>query len=153
MAEGIDYQQLLGDLELERDNVERMIVWVKGKLGLADGVATHVANTKGLQETLGAPRYQRLMPDTFFRMTVPQAIKAYLNIMKRPRSVKDITAGLDQGGLTHKAKNLYATVYPTLLRMEGAHEVVRVGRGEWGLAEWYPGGRKGNQGEKAESED
>jgi len=54
----------------------------------------------------------------------------------------DITEGLKRGGLTTKARNLYATVYPTLLRMEKSGDVVRVTKGEWGLAEWYPSGRK-----------
>jgi hypothetical protein len=85
-------------------------------------------------------RFPRLANDSFFHLSVPEAIKKYLNIAKRPKTTKDITVALDVGGLTHHAKNLYQTVYPTLLRMEQAKQVVRVGKGEWGLAEWYPGG-------------
>ncbi len=51
-------------------------------------------------------------------------------------------SALDNGGLTHHAKNLYATVYPTILRIEAANEAVRVGNGNWGLTECYPSGPK-----------
>jgi hypothetical protein len=147
-----DYRQLLADLEQERENIERMIVWVKGRMQQADSVqAIESPNSKG-RNPINPIRYTSLAPDTFFRMSVPDAIKKYLNIAKRPKTAKDITAALDSGGLTHQAKNLYATVYPTLLRMEGNNDVARVGKGEWGLTEWYPRGTKANQEEKTESE-
>jgi hypothetical protein len=151
MAEGTDYQQLLADLEQERENIERMIVWVRGRMAQqGDAVQTVVAAPKPLPSQ--PMRFPRLAPDTFFRMSVTQAIKTYLNIAKRPKSAKDITAALNSGGLTHQAKNLYATVYPTLMRMEEANEIVRIGKGEWALAEWYPSGRKANQEEKVQGE-
>jgi len=133
------YQQLLVELEKERDNIERMIVWVKGHIEESDSVERIPAPAKS--EPIA--RFPRLIPpDAFFRMPVPEAIKKYLNIVKRPKTAKEITGGLQQGGLTTKAKNLYATVYPTLLRMVQSGEVVRVTKNEWGLTEWYPGSRK-----------
>ena len=152
MPESTSYEQLLHDLLEEREEIDRMIGWVQKRLGQAQepseatGLAANASPTVSL-------RFPRLATDAFFRMTVPQAIKAFLNIVKRPKSAKDITAGLQGGGLIHKAKNLYATVYPTLLRMEKAKEVVRVSKGEWGLAEWYPSARKaGGEERKDESE-
>lgn len=143
MPEGTNYQQLLADLEQEQENIERMIVWVKGKMQQADAVERIVA-TGPKTGTDGRARLPRvaMAADAFFRMSVPDAIKKFLNIVKAPRTAQDITAGLDAGGLTHQAKNLYATVYPTLLRMEEAGDVVRLGNRQWGLTEWYPGGRK-----------
>ncbi len=147
------FQQLITELELEIENNHRMISWLKTRMGQSDsvGTATTPANTTS------PARFPRLLaPDAFFRMSVPDAIKGYLNIVKRPKTAKDITEGLQQGGLTTKAKNLYATVYPTLLRMEDGGEVVRVTKTEWGLTEWYPGARKNNQSpeekEKTENE-
>lgn len=145
-----DYQQLLTHLEEERENIDRLIVWVKGKMAQQDSAEAIV---QASQPTASVPmRFPRLAPDSFFRMTVPQAIKAYLNIAKRPKAAKEITEALKKGGLTTQAKNLYATVYPTLLRIEKAGEVVRMANNEWALAEWYPGGRKANQEQKTESE-
>ena|SRR5579863_4088536 len=144
-------EQLLTELEHERENIDRMIIWVKGRMEQTDSAESVVSPAKpALNTPMRFPRV--LAADTFFRLTVPEAIKKYLNIAKRPKTAKDITAGLEAGGLTHQAKNLYATVYPTLLRMEKANEVARISKGEWGLSEWYSG-RKANQEEKTESKD
>ena len=67
-------------------------------------------------------RYPRLANDSFFHLSVPDAIKKYLIIARRPATPKDITMALNVGGLTHQAKNLYQTVYPTLLRMDSEHK-------------------------------
>ncbi len=150
MAEETDYEKLLADLEEERAGIDLMIAFVKRRLGQSVEAAS---STPPIKSAGTVPqRFPRLAPDTFFRMSVPQAIKTFLNIAKRPKTAKEITAALDSGGLTHQAKNLYATVYPTLMRMENGGEVVRVSKGEWGLAEWYPSGRKAAQEEKPESE-
>ncbi len=150
MSDPIDYGQLVEKLLEDRADIDRMIAWAKRKEQeeAGEGSLTTPAPKPGPD---GLMRFPRLANDSFFRLSVPDAIKKYLNIAKRPRAAKDITAALDAGGLTHQAKNLYQTVYPTLLRMEGVNEVVRVGKGEWGLAEWYPGGRKTSE-EKSDSE-
>lgn len=145
-----DYQLLLEQLKEEQENIARLIIWVKGKMAQQDGGIQTVIEVAPKPST--PMRFPRTVAsDAFFRMTVQDAIKKCLNIFKRPMSAKDITSALDDGGLTHQAKNLYATVYPTLLRMESVNEVARVAKGEWGLSEWY-GSRKTNQEEKTESE-
>jgi hypothetical protein len=144
MLEDTDYQELLAELEEEQKNIQRMIVWVKGRMQQQGEFPEAVVTVGPKTGVDGRVRFPRIgiAPDTFFRMSVPDAIKKYLNIVKAPRTAQDITAGLDAGGLTHQAKNLYATVYPTLLRMEHAGDVARVGNRQWALSEWYPGGRK-----------
>jgi hypothetical protein len=154
MPEPIDYAGLIEKLLEDRADIDRMVAWATRKLKEETGeLPVTASQPQPNAKPINPIRYGSLAPDTFFRMTVPDAIKKYLNIAKRPKTAKDITAALDSGGLTHQAKNLYATVYPTLMRMEGNNDVARVGKGEWGLAEWYPGSRKGNQEEKTESKD
>jgi hypothetical protein len=71
-------------------------------------------------------------------MSVPEAIRAYLNLVKRPQSARDITDALQAGGLTHRATNLYQTVFPTLQRMmKVSGEVDKLPDGLWALSEWY----------------
>lgn len=159
MSQEIDYEQLIQKLLEDRADIDRMIAWARQKRQQeTEGLSGEVSLPHPQPETAGSnhyaaiQRFPRLAQDTFFRLSVPEAIKKYLNIAKRPKTAKDITAALNAGGLTHQAKNLYATVYPTLMRMESNNEVVRVGKGEWGLNEWYPSGRKGSQEEKTESE-
>lgn len=154
MSEPIDYAALIEKLLEDRADIDRMLAWAQRKQQeeQAGVLATPSQQPQPIAKPVNPIRYTSLAQDTFFRMSVPDAIKKYLNIAKRPKTAKDITTALDSGGLTHQAKNLYATVYPTLLRMEDANEVVRVGKGEWGLSEWYPSARKASTEEKTESE-
>ena len=136
MTEGIDFEALLATLEEERANLDKMIAWVKWKLPKADsnGAAKIEQMIAQRSEVM---RFPRLKSDTFFKMSFPQAITECLNIMKRPMSARDITNALQEGGLTHKAKDLYQTVFPTLQRMKEKGEVDKLPNGDWGLAEWY----------------
>lgn len=150
MTERPDYEKILEELMAERSNIEVMIAWVQKKLA-QNGVASPPVSTVSISSSEPI-RFPRLAQDTFFRMSFPQAIKEFLNISKRPMSAMEITAALQDGGLTHQAKNLYSTVYPTLLRMEKAKEVARVGKRKWGLAEWYAGRKSGDDSEKKKEE-
>jgi hypothetical protein len=149
MPEDVDIKKLLPLWIEERDALNVLIAWGQRKIGQSPKDGPMTRNARPIEPT-AMPTL--LEPDSFFRMSVPNAITSYLNISRRPRTAQDITEGLKRGGLTTKARNLYATVYPTLLRMEKAGDVVRPKKGEWGLAGWYSGGRKASQDEKAESE-
>lgn len=147
MTDTPDYQKLLADLMAERANLDNMIAWVEKRIS-QDGTVPSVASVAAVKP--GEPkRYPRMLAsDAFFRMSVPDAIKAYLGIMKRPANANEITEGLKQGGFTTRSKNLYATVYPTLLRMKNANEVVKVDKRRWGLTEWYPSRKPSEPSEK-----
>ncbi len=156
MAEDATYGAILAELLEDRANIDRMIEWVQKKMG--PNAERSLASTPLVHpqpETAGSNHYfktrSHLAVDSFFRMSVQDAITKFLNLSKRPRTAKDITEGLAAGGLTHKSQNLYATVYPTLLRMERNNEVARAGKREWGLSEWY-GGRKTITEEKSETD-
>lgn len=144
MAEPIDYGKLLDGLLEERAKLETMIAWVKGKLAETNQNPPVTVDTL-LRERSERPaepsRHPRLKSDTFFKMSVIDAIEECLSIAKRPLTAREITDALEAGGLTHKAKNLYQTVFPTLSRMRdrGIVEQLPTG-GQWGLAAWY--GRK-----------
>jgi hypothetical protein len=145
MAEGTEYEKILAELVEERANLDRMIAWVQGKLAMeGQGVGpipTTVMMPSAPQGTVPL-RFPRLRQDAFFKMSVPEAIRAFLNIMKRPQTARDITDALQTGGLSHRAKDLYQTVFPTLQRMKGNGEVDKMPNGEWGLSEWYTAGRR-----------
>jgi hypothetical protein len=150
MPEDVDIKRLLPLWIEERDALNMLIAWGQKKTGQGSKEVPAERRSRAALEPTAMPTL--LESDTFFRMSVPNAIKSFLNISRRPRTAQDITDGLKRGGLTTKARNLYATVYPTLLRMEKAGEVVRPTKGEWGLANWYSGGRKANSEEKPEGE-
>lgn len=137
MAEGTDYEKILDDLLEERANLDKMIAWVRGKLAKGNPEEPVTVDKLLPQRPNEPPRFPRLKADTFFKMSFQQAIHECLAIMRRPMSAKEITVALQSGGLTHKAKDLYQTVFPTLGRMKEKGEVDKLPDGLWGLAEWY----------------
>jgi hypothetical protein len=154
MAEGIDYGKLLDALIEERGKIDMMISWAKGKLaeGNPGGSVTVDTLLRDRPEKSSEPmRHPRFKSDTFFKMSVMDAIEECLNIAKRPLPAKDITDALQSGGLTHKAKDLYQTVFPTLGRMKERGIVEKLPTGEWGLAAWY--GRKSASSPQATEEE
>lgn len=145
MNETIDYEKLLAELLEERANLDRMINWVRLRLGRTD--AEPIAATGEPSTTPAAirrfPRLPTLATDAFFRMSVSEAIKAYLAFAKKPQTAREITDALIAGGLTFKAKNLYQTVFPTLSRMaKETGEIAKLKDNTWGLAEWYSSARR-----------
>jgi hypothetical protein len=142
MNENTDYEKVLADLLEERANLDRMITWVQGKLGKVEASALSIPTSMPSSSQGTVMRSPRLRPDTFFKMSVQEAIRECLNIMRRPMSARDITNALQDGGLTHKAKDLYQTVFPTLMRMKEKGEVDKLANGDWGLSDWYASGRR-----------
>ena len=85
--------------------------------------------------------------DAFFQMTIPDAAKKYLTLVKRTKPMADIIEALMRGGLKSSSKNVTNTIRSILSR-EGSF--VRV-NGEWGLAEWYPAIRRDSRKTKVQS--
>lgn len=85
--------------------------------------------------------------DAFFQMTIPDAAKKYMTLVKRTKPMADIIEALMRGGLKSSSKNVTNTIRSILSR-EGSF--VRV-NGEWGLAEWYPAIRRDSRKTKVQS--
>ena len=143
MSDVTNYEAMLSELLEERANIDRMIVWIQRKLGKGDSVAPSLP-LSAYPPPSDRPdmRFHRVATDQFFKMSVPEAIRAFLNIQKRPQTAREITEALKVGGLSYRAKDLYQTVFPTLQRMKEKGEVDKLANGEWGLSEWYGSGRR-----------
>jgi hypothetical protein len=76
--------------------------------------------------------------DEFFQMSMPEAIKRYLAIMKQPQTPKTIEVALRDGGFITTATKIYAKVSTAIRRLSASGDIVNVGKG-WGLADWYRG--------------
>ncbi len=74
--------------------------------------------------------------DTFTGLTILQASERYLRMVGRPaRTTDEITEALSRGGV----KATPASVATTMIRSHNADgPVVRVQKGVFGLADWYP---------------
>jgi hypothetical protein len=131
-TESIDYAAVLADLEAKKAALESTIAGIRQMLNLG-------AELSGG----GAPDRKEQTPaevrsDTFFRMTMPDAIVKYLEIAKRPQTLSEITKALEDGGLPTTAKNLMPIVGSNMSRMKSAGELCQPQQGKWGLAAWYP---------------
>lgn len=136
-TEQIDYEAVLADLKARRDALDQAIAGIEQVLGKTAGSGP-IAAGNGIVPT--AP--QDVMPRSAFTgMKMPDAIKAYLRAVTRKQTPKQIADSLTQGGYHSTAKNLYAAVYTTLIRMEKNNDVGKFGN-EWGLVDWFPGYRQ-----------
>lgn len=83
-------------------------------------------------------------------MTVLEATKKFLAMSKRTRTITEITDALKEGGYTFATGNPLGTVSAVLHRTDAkGGEVIRVSKGTYGLAEWYPGRAKRKKGAAA----
>ncbi len=133
----IDYSAVLADLEARRAKLDAAIAGIREMLGL---------NTEHRTDTIGThdePASSELTPHSFFQLQIGDAIRKYLRIVRTPKSAKDIVEALQAGGLTSTSKNLYTTVYTTMVRDdERGGEIMKLNNGKWGLAVWYPGAQR-----------
>lgn len=134
-SEGIDYAAVLADLEAKIASLQSAATAIRQvmNLGADQGIASAVAERKDQPTEVSF--------DSFFGMSVPDAIRKFLNMMKRPQTMSDIARALQQGGLPTTSSNLMGVVGPTLSRMRGAGDVVPI-QGRWALADWYPPGAR-----------
>ncbi len=125
----INYIAVLADLEERKAKLDAAIEGIRAILGESSGIPIKKAS-------------KEIESDSFFGISIVDATKKYLRMVKSKKSTTDIVTALEQGGITHTSKNFTTTVYSVLFReMNKTGEIVRVGQ-DWGLAEWYPGMRK-----------
>lgn len=150
-SQGIDpYEAVLADLRAKRDQIEQAIQTIenlRNGLGMTSGPAPGVASQNVAADGPGA----------FLGMTIPEAAKALLASRRRPLNNPEIAAALKAGGLHLNSKEPVNTIGSVLTRrFNDVGDVVKIGRGTWGLAEWYPSRsfkKKNNRHPFTESDD
>ncbi len=140
-TEPIDYEAVLGDLEAKRAALDGAIVAIRQMLaagansGTAGGVTVRQVDPENIPN------------DAFFGLSIGEAAKKYLTLVKRKQSTRAIADALERGGLPHTSTNFLNTVTTMLSRQARVDsELTKVGR-EWGLAAWY-GNRRASQPRK-----
>jgi len=89
---------------------------------------------------------QEIQHDAFFQMTIPDAARKYLGMVKKTKANPELSTALINGGLKSASKNFAEMVRTVLSRDD---RFVRV-NSEWGLSEWYPAMRKDKKGKVEE---
>jgi hypothetical protein len=78
-------------------------------------------------------------PGLFFKLSVAEAAKRYLGLVKRKQTTQQIADALERGGFHHTSTRWRNTVYTALDRAAKLPNATIVKlASEWGLAEWYP---------------
>lgn len=133
MADKPDYAPILADLERQRIEIEQAIATLRRVAGLPQ----EAGEGSGLGLDLH-PNGTSINPHLFFGMNVPEAVRAYLAIVKRPQTASKIAAELTSHGLQTISDTPANIVRTALRRLRKAGEVVQVKK-EWGLTDWFPG--------------
>lgn len=133
-TEPIDYRAVLADLKAKRDALNAAITGI-------EMVAMYYPSP-GIQDKQFTG-VQDIAPDAFFAMSIGDAIKKFLAMVKQKQPIPEIVRALELGGLQHTSKDFAATVRSALFRelRKDDPEIVKVGD-DYGLTEWYPGYRK-----------
>ena len=99
----------------ERATLDAAIAMLESRIG-ARGI--------GLGGFPSVSSVDHIAPDTFFRMTIQEAIKKFLKMVGKPaRAATEIVDALNCGGLSVA----YPTVYTSLTRLRDKTEVVKAG--------------------------
>jgi hypothetical protein len=127
----IDYAAVLKDLEARKAVLEAMIANTRQMLGLGVSVGA-------TPSTQAAPEAEDMRGHPFLGMSIGEAAKKYLSMVKQKQNVKQIAEALERGGLHHVSNNFPATVATMVNRYAKSDpDLLNIGRGEWALAAWY----------------
>jgi hypothetical protein len=131
-SDGFDpYAVVLADLRAKRDQIDQAIQAIESVRGNAGaGVNSQPSEAASAPNDAGA----------FLGMSIADAAKKLLLIRKQAMGNADIAAALKQGGLVLSANTDPQNMIGSTLtrRFEKVGDIVRIGRGIWGLKEWYP---------------
>lgn len=139
----VNYEAFIADLRAKRDAIDQAIKSFERLVAFGAMNLINSNTVPGLPDgATGVATDGSIRSDTFFNLTIVDAVKKYLGMSKQPKSLKEILAALEAGGFVHDSVNFYATVHSSLLRREKViKDVVRVKR-KWALTAWYPNKRQ-----------
>jgi hypothetical protein len=136
---GVDYSAVLADLEARKAQIESAIAVITAlvKGGMPPSATPGVS--VGSVPPPNPPNGVEILSDTFFGLSILDATKKFLAMRKRPSSGAEVVAALRAGGQINAQNDTFGnTLGATLSRSDaGSGSVVRVGRGKYGLREWY----------------
>jgi DNA-directed RNA polymerase delta subunit len=125
-----DYKAVISDLKLKRAKIDQAIEALEQLSGIAAFNAA-VSNGVAQAEATGA--------GDFLGLNIADATKRLLATRRRPLNNTEIAQGIIAGGLVLNSAEPANTVGTVLTRRAAnVGDIVKIGRGVWGLKEWYP---------------
>jgi hypothetical protein len=104
---------------------------------MADGIRERIGRGGGTAPS-GGPGGGGIRPDSFLKLSIPDATKKLLEITRTKQSTQEVIDALVKGGLP---ESKYNTAYSILARREKQVGDIINMKGDWALAEWYPNHR------------
>lgn len=144
-SEQMDYAAFLADLEGKRQALDQTITAMRlalsiGALGPMSDVPPAVVNGM-LPGNFMVPSISggEVPNGAFLGLSIPDATKLYLEIIKKKQTSREIADALQKGGMETNSKNFPQMVHSVLDRASKANTgIVKLDRSHWGLATWYP---------------
>lgn len=133
------YDSVLADLRAKRDQIDQTIAAIEAIRGGNNGAGSN-AQAGGSNGGAAKPANGNMEgPGALLGMSIVDAAKALLASKRTPLKNPDFAALFKAGGLHMNSKEPANTIGSVLSRRQMEHgDVVKVGRGTWGLKEWYP---------------
>jgi hypothetical protein len=139
------YDPAIEALRVKRDAIDNAIRFLES---IRDGSFLAGTNLLSTGAALAGPASPPMVtpgdigPGAFHGMGILESVKKLLQVRKRKMGAQELAAELRDGGLLLQSEDPAKSIASTLHRsfMNGG-EIVRVDRGMWGLAEWYPNQR------------
>ena len=129
------YETVLADLRAKRDQIDQTILAIESfRSGAATGTVKASATAAGAGSSSAAEG-----PGAFLGMTIVDATKVLLEARRQPLKNPEIAAALKAGGLHLNSADPVNTIGAVITRrFNDVGDIVKLGRGTWGLKEWYP---------------
>ncbi len=126
------YRTVLKDLKRRKKVIDAAIAGVTALLGESEA-ALQACLPVSLPKTQES---RDVASGSFADLTLTEAARAYLGMVKKPQSTTEIAEALENGGYPTESRNFRNTVRSVLDRhAKTVGEIVKVHR-NWGLAEW-----------------
>jgi len=125
------YQAVIADLKAKRARLDQLIAGIEAEKLVPTDASAVLDPTMGSGGLLATA----IHPDTFFGLSIGEAAKKFLKMARRAQHTKAIADALAQGGMKRPTDNTMSVI---LIRAAKGREIVKVGKGMWGLSEWYP---------------
>lgn len=132
-SQGLDpYDVVLADLRAKREQIDQAIQALESLRG-APSVPSKGVPAVSIDASIDTP-------GAFLGMTIAEAAKKLLAAQRRVIGNVEMAAAFKAGGLALNSADPVNTIGAVLSRRaQNIGDVVKMGRGQWGLPEWYPG--------------
>lgn len=141
-TESLDYTAILNDLEAKKKAIEAAIASLRSALSVGALGLTLADASVGMQDAVGFSFSTGEVPDgAFLGKSIPEAVKLYLEIVKKKQTTRQIADALRKGGIESISSRFPTIIHATLNRVRKSPNspIVKVGT-LWGLSGWYPKG-------------